>query len=336
MLIIRLYLYGLMLLVPDYGGTSTSDSLTVLVADARHSPHGMDKHFPALFYCAGYVNEDCDLASAVLADGQPWENLEIVWLDSNGAEMPLSGGVVWNDEMNGGPGAGKQWPTEKTQEGADFDWTVKIREVLGTGFTVAARKECMWGDLSNCREAVASLRLEQGDVQTCKLVAFTDSGSQRVPTIEFVPQGKNSVRAASEMMYVELKASGVSGVRIKGSRGLAIDLQVNDARKCGSSGTDACFEIALVNAPLPSTGAQRGPGEHFRAYYDLLNITPTPASYPIPVISGVSGAKDAAKVQPVCFFDDFDHNAASRRAGKSSMLRMMIPEDRPICPIGTP
>lgn len=341
-LVVRVFLYGLMLLVPDYGldgtrNTGKDDQLFVLLPDARFGADGIEKHNPHLFYCKQYNGSgECTSAGGwLLAEDELFEELEFYWVSSDGSSQWVpTGGVIWSDEMADRPDGVYRFPPSRRPEmRKDFDWSVRLGDVLGTQYRVSPRKECLLGTAMECKELVARMKLEGGEIQTCSFVKMKDKS--HVPVVRF-PWSGYPAHAMAQSMVLELRESlgNVKGIRIEGSSGREEEIVAKGpiGRSCGDDEEDWCVDLALTNLSPKKGWVNRG--DHYRRYYRLLDISPTPRHLPVPVVESSAETKPKGHVDPECSNPFGDLTVAIFGAEKKADLRTT--EDRAICPVGTP
>ena len=349
MLIVRIFLFGLVLLVPGYGSNGipnqgNDDTLTVLLPSTQGNKYGVPNHGVVLAYCkvdgqicspSNFEWQEIPAASGTILTFS-WHN--------GGGWSPLGGGVHWSDTLSGKPVSPYPDPADPAypdQAAArDFDWVLSLQDAVGPGHRVVA-KPCLTNP-SYCK-FTAGVEFAAGVARTCALATYpVDCSDSKkgmgVPELGFVSSDNHSSRAAASYVVLELHRplSEADGLLIQG---LAGGQRV--ITRTSPNGADVHLDIALANLPVPPPIQPpcSSVATHFQILYDLVDINPpVPGGHaPVPAVTSFA-MRDPGSLELKCEIPDFleASKIAARLCPPGQICPSNITVDRTICPVGTP
>lgn len=362
-MIVRIFLYGLILLEPQFSEGGEFDSIAANLLDDKG-------HEARLIYCTDFDGEACkegyikdpELKKEELitfefliadraagADDAEASSVELLAQSPPRTPRPFHcqprvrpGKNLVLCDSAGAP-SGKKYPW-KPEEGSDYDWVVKVGDVLKP-------EDASSAPLGTHGTPFAQAVIKEGTVGACRFVTVpkrclspnTPSDEKVVPLVQFFGSDFPA-RAVADVAVVELVGTSAEEfvVRLK----VAKDLEL-PARECKTPDGDParCVELAITNLPPKGEPVRCGDdvnenlrmlaGTHWKLYYDFLGYKGEVKPYPIPVATDPGKPlKDVALDCPV-----LTRPGESKKIWTQQIVdrvHRLYPEDRPICPIGGP
>lgn len=369
-LIVRVFLYGLILVVPHGGETPndpTDDTLIALLVD-------QGDHVPMLRYCERINGEVCSKKTGTIVPlkgkavsfefvpappdpesqearggqgpgGNRPPNAEARPFHCDGHRPSASSVVLCNSRQDHPRG----YPRSR-KEGSDFGWVASLRDVLGRDVKLRCKDE-------TCDKVTAAAVFNQGTVSVCQYPKVRrkcvdprgcmETGNCRdnvVPLVKFV--GSNiAPRAIAESVVVELRNDDAAAflIHLKNHEGSPLKpaWRKCDVKDADGERTVSCIEFVISNLPEGrevkceddvDKNLDMVEAMHWRYYYGLIENPPQSGPYPRPVAG--SGARNQGDVAQVCpYFPPREKDATEIWI---QQMRPQYLDDRPICPIGTP
>jgi len=285
-------------------------------------------------------------------------------IDCSSLVTSCLGKVCRNDGLRNGtspPGRDKQFPATQ-KEAEDFDWVASLSEAYNISMQV--KKDCLReGNVgqasgSGCEEVGTRIHLEEGRIRTCRLVELKRR-TRPAGCISEIAQvnisgadGDWTTRRAVASV-VELQETRALGKGNHRSR-FVVNLGDGDTidligRKCGEN---RCVDILIENVPQgrESSGDPCPPrnvrASHFRYMWNVFSNSP---HRNVPVVQYGVKFPEASEVSPDCDLDILRRWKFPMESVPVSELIysrgpalfrgenvLLFPQDREICPIGTP
>lgn len=296
---LRIYLLGLLALVPDENGRG----MTVLLLDAREGIHqkgvlDIPPHRPILLARSEHCEGECWLAT------QACEVATFLSESPSKLRQDLKQGGFWlldNEHLTISSGSKSPRPAleialNEAAEGAEKgrSWVARMDQLLPGGGQI----DPQWlGESPPAGRIVARLKLDRGKLEPYRFITYQESGQEPpakpVPLVFKTADGRQAAslpaQPFADWLVVEIPVVG-SHVEIaatswqpaqKTRRMKLLPAQASPANS--SQEKPRVIEIALLNLPQESfepAARQNGDtiaspiGQHFALYYDLLQTRP--------------------------------------------------------------